>query len=123
RDRDVRPRRTGGPRGDRRRGALDAGAMTMLDDSPARSVGLQAGLARLLTADEVETLPPPEWLVEGFMELGATILLYGESGAGKSLLALDIAACISAGVPWHGSTVRAGPVAYIAAEGVRGLGA
>jgi hypothetical protein len=49
-------------------------------------------------------------------------LLFGESGAGKSLFAMDWAFCLGAGIPWHGHKVKNKcKVLYILGEGFRGV--
>src|SRR5690606_28789435 len=48
--------------------------------------------------------------------------VYGPSGCGKTFLALDWALHVATGSYWHGNRVEAGPVLYIAAEGVAGIG-
>jgi hypothetical protein len=46
---------------------------------------------------------PQEWLWPGRIPCGALTLLCGDQGRGKSLVALDMAARVSAGLPWpHG---------------------
>ncbi len=50
------------------------------------------------------------------------MLLYGHPGIGKSFLALDMAASVAAGRPWHGHDVVQGQVLYVAGEGVGDLG-
>ena len=40
----------------------------------------------LLTTDELEALPDPEWLIEGILPSGGLGVLYGQPGAGKSFL-------------------------------------
>ena len=46
---------------------------------------------------------PQDWLWPGRIPCGALTLLCGDHGRGKSLLALDLAARVSAGLPWpHG---------------------
>jgi DNA-binding transcriptional ArsR family regulator len=73
------------------------------------------------TDDEIETIPDPEWLVEGVLPLGSFGVLYSPPGLGKTFLALDMGRSIAAGVPWQGRDVKKGPVLYIAAEGRSGL--
>jgi hypothetical protein len=75
----------------------------------------------LLTADELEALPDPEWLIEGILPTACLGVLYGEPGAGKSFLALDWANHIAAGQQWFGRDVRGGNVIYVCAEGATGL--
>lgn len=76
---------------------------------------------RFVRAPEYARRPPPTWLVKGVLPDHGLTVLYGPSGAGKTFVALDMAAAIARGAMWHGRrTVRA-PVAYIAAEGGGGL--
>lgn len=63
----------------------------------------------------------PHWLADRFIEEGTTGALIGESGAGKSFIAVDIALSIATGIPWHGHAVVQGPVLYIAGEGRGGI--
>lgn len=77
---------------------------------------------RLLTTAELVALPPPEWIVDGVLPARSLVLLYGPSTAGKSFVAIDLAAHLAAGRPWHGHPVRTSRVLYVAAEGVAGVG-
>lgn len=77
---------------------------------------------QLLDIDEIEDLAPPTWLVDGILTENGLSVLWGRSGAMKSFVALDMALCIASGAPWHGHTVKHGPVVYVAAEGSHGLG-
>jgi AAA domain len=52
---------------------------------------------------------------------GAIVAFYGRPGAKKSFVVLDIAACVSAGLPWQGQEVRGGPSLYVASEGSAGM--
>ncbi|MHB1011994.1 MAG: AAA family ATPase [Desulfobacteria bacterium] len=65
--------------------------------------------------------PRPQWLVRGLIETPATGLIFGASGAGKSFVAVDLAAAIATGRQWAGRDVGSGPVFYIAGEGRLGL--
>lgn len=69
---------------------------------------------------EIE-IEPPSWLGEQFLEEGTIGALIGESGVGKSFLAIDFALSIATGIPWHDRNVRKGPVLYIAGEGQKGI--
>ncbi len=75
----------------------------------------------LLTVDDLQGLPPLDWLIDGCVPSGAFAVLYGPSGAGKTFLALDLALSVSAAVRWLGHDVRGGPTLYVAAEGIGGL--
>lgn len=63
-----------------------------------------------------------QWIVENFIEAGSTNLLYGEPGAGKSLVALDWGFCVAAGLEWHGQRTKSTGVFYVAGEGYSGIG-
>ncbi len=60
-------------------------------------------------------------LVEGFLPRSGISTIYGESGSGKSFLALDVGMSIARGFPWHGRTCEEGLVVYIACEGQEGM--
>jgi hypothetical protein len=66
-------------------------------------------------------LPPPVWAIDGFIPEGGFVGVYGPSGAFKSFIVLDMAACLATGRDWHGHKVRQCTVVYIAAEGQRGV--
>ena len=66
---------------------------------------------RTLTADELEKLPPPQWLLPDRLPEGQT-WVYGEPGSGKTFLALDWALTVAA----SGLTVL-----YFVGEGVTGF--
>jgi RecA-family ATPase len=85
--------------------------------SPARP----KGRFRLYTVDDLEHLPEPQWLIEGILPEDGLAMMYGEPGGYKTFLALDWGLCISAGITWHGRTVRRGDVVYVYAEGAKGL--
>jgi hypothetical protein len=61
---------------------------------------------------------PVEWLWPGRLALGRLALLEGDPGLGKSFIALDLAARLSAGRPWPDGTPGPGPLPalVIAAE-------
>lgn len=76
----------------------------------------------LLTIDGLRKLPPPEWLVHETVVSDGLTIIYGEPGAGKSFIALDMALRIALGRDWHGYRTKRAGVLYIAGEGVRGVG-
>lgn len=63
----------------------------------------------------------PTWMIKGFLPKAELAVLFGESGSGKSFLALDMALDISMGLPWRGRRTKQGRVVYVAAEGVGGV--
>src|SRR2546425_8011784 len=54
--------------------------------------------------------------IEGLFDQGSFIVMYGDSGSGKSALAMDMALCIGAGIPWFGRKTEPGLVVFVAAE-------
>lgn len=85
-------------------------------------LGLFSHRFKLLTPDDIENLPPPEYLADSWLVKGTLASLYGPSGVGKSFVVLDLLFSIASGTEWLGSIpVKQGVVIYIAAEGVGGL--
>jgi len=70
---------------------------------------------------EFANRPAPEWIIKGVLPRAELVVLYGESGSGKTFIALQMAACIARGVPWRNHKVRQGRVVYVAAEGAGGF--
>jgi hypothetical protein len=64
---------------------------------------------------------PPGWMVKGVLPLADLVVLFGESGSGKSFMALDIGAAIARGIEWRGQRTKQGRVVYVAAEGGGGF--
>ncbi len=65
---------------------------------------------------------PIDWLVKGYWPRDSVAMLFGESGAGKSFVSMDLAACVATGLPWMGQRTKQGAVFYIAGEGENGMG-
>jgi len=64
---------------------------------------------------------PPEFLIDELFETETLGLLFGDPGCGKSFLAVDIGLSVATGMPFHGRSVKKGPVFFIAGEGHNGL--
>jgi hypothetical protein len=66
--------------------------------------------------------PAPDWIVKGLVPQAELLVLFGESGAGKSFVVVDLFAAVARGVPWRGLRVpKARRVVYICAEGAGGF--
>ena len=65
-------------------------------------------------------LPPPEYIVDGWVEDLALSAVIGPSGVGKSAVVLDMACSIAMGIPWQGKNTKRSRVLYIAGEGGTG---
>lgn len=64
---------------------------------------------------------PISWVIKGWMPAYATLMIYGESGVGKTFVGLDMACCIATGKQWAGLKTKPGRVVYMAGEGVYGI--
>lgn len=73
---------------------------------------------RMVDISNIEhaAIRPPRFVVERIVPAGHVTLLGGHGGAGKSILALAIAAHVAAGVPWAGLAVEGGPALYVSLE-------
>jgi hypothetical protein len=65
--------------------------------------------------------PPPEWLIYGFLPRAGIGVFFGESGSGKTFLALEVAIRLALGLPWQGEEVDPSKVIYLCAEGAGGF--
>lgn len=91
------------------------------DDPWAALEAERIGRFKPVHVAEVARRPPPEWLIDGVLPEADLAMLYGQPGAGKSYIALDIAFAISTGEKWAGLETRFGSVAWIAAEAAGSL--
>jgi hypothetical protein len=82
----------------------------------AEQRGLEPGRLATVWADELELQLDKPTLVDGLLASTAMTVIYGESGAGKTFVGLDLACHIAAGLPWRGMAVEQGIVVYVAAE-------
>lgn len=88
----------------------------------APSPGIATGGFVLLSRSDLDALPPMRWAIRGVLPETGLAAIYGEPGSGKSFLAIDLAAKLSAGLPdWFGHQVLQRDVVYAALEGGRGI--
>lgn len=71
--------------------------------------------------DLVREPQPVEYLVDELIEHPSLLMLFGAPSAGKSFVAISMAACVATGHAWLGRDVRPGTVFYLAGEGHAGL--
>jgi AAA domain len=64
---------------------------------------------------------PPRFIVPGWLPCGYATLLAGHGGVGKSGIALHLAVCIAAGVPFFGIEVERRRSSYLSCEDREGL--
>lgn len=77
----------------------------------------------LVKADDFSSRPSPiSWLVKGWLQEQALVMVHGPSGGGKTFIVLDWCLSIAAGLDdWFGNKVKNGQVVYLAGEGHHGL--
>lgn len=63
-----------------------------------------------------------EALIDGLIDRQAMSVWYGESNSGKTFAVLDASYHVAAGRQWMGMDTKQGAVAYVAAEGGKGIG-
>lgn len=90
-----------------------------IDDFPIVALDAVTRL-KVIPAREFVYRSRPPWLVKGLLggELG---VIYGESTAGKTFLAVDIAMSVGRGIAWRDHRVKKGRVVWIAAEDAFGV--
>lgn len=76
---------------------------------------------RVVPAPEFATGKPMRWIVKGVIPKAEVVVIYGESGSGKTFMVLDMVAAISTGRAWRDYKTEQGKVVYICAEGVGGF--
>lgn len=69
----------------------------------------------------IENIQEPEWLIEDIFEKDSVIDIYGAPKSGKSFISIDMALCVSLGIPWFGHNTVKTPIIYLAGEGQRGI--
>lgn len=77
----------------------------------------------LIPADDFCSQPAPiKWLVRGWLQENALIMIHGPSGGGKTFTVLDMMLNVAAGTgEWQGVRAKKGSVVYLAGEGHHGL--
>lgn len=96
--------------------------MSMSDDVTLDSLSEPTAFARtLIRRSELSCLSPIEPLIDGVLSLRTAGVLFGPTGAGKTVLALGWACSVGTGVDWLGHEVVRVPVLYVVGEGAAGL--
>ena len=76
---------------------------------------------RVYSAEEFSAGQPMGWIVRDVLPRAELAVIYGESGAGKSFVTLDLCAAIMRGIPWRDKRTTKGRVVYVCAEGAGGF--
>jgi len=77
----------------------------------------------LVDAVDFSAQPAPiSWLIKGWAQSQALMMVHGPSGSGKTFVVLDWCCRMAASLPdWMGAKVKPGAVVYLAGEGHHGL--
>ncbi len=95
---------------------FDAIAQDDTPADPAKPLRFQ-----VVPVGEFADHPPPEWIVKGVVPRAELMVVFGESGSGKTFAVLDLVGAIARGTEWRGCRVKQGRVVYVAAEGAGGF--
>lgn len=113
------PQQPSGPAGDRVHGW---GAIVVPEGTnPVVAAALVKLGARLRTSAQLDDIPLPRYVVDGWLKVDEVAQLIGASGSMKSFVAIDLAAHIATGQTWHGCGVDQRTVMFVAAEGGSGI--
>lgn len=91
------------------------------DDEPEDIDPVDALIAELIPASELDKIPPPVPLVDGLLDRNSLARVIGKAGHGKSFFMIDISGHVALGQPWHGRPCAQGDVVYMVAEGATGM--
>lgn len=101
--------------------ALDASAFDDLTAQEAPAAPAERLRFPFVPVGEFVAAPPQRYWIKGVMPEAQLVVIYGESGSGKTFAVLDMVLAIARGIQWREKRTRQGRVAYIAAEGAGGL--
>ena len=76
---------------------------------------------KLQQAAEFSSGKSPGWIIKGVIPRAELVVVFGESGTGKSFCVLDMCMHIARGESWRGRRTRQGRVVYVCAEGGGGF--
>lgn len=76
---------------------------------------------QLLTAKDLEELPAMNWRVKGIFPEKGVVAIYGQTGCGKSFLAMHLLAHVALGASWFNYKTKAVKCCYLGLEGESGL--
>jgi hypothetical protein len=87
-----------------------------VEDQPTVDTGL-----RFLSPGECAAMPPRDYIVKGLIGPGQVGCIFGEPGAGKSVIAPRLAYAVAQGEEIFGLRTRTGGVFYVACEDESGM--
>lgn len=94
-------------------------------DGPRQGARIEEGDPRrfrlLHIGEVVNDIRPPEYLIDGVIEVETLGEIFGDPGSCKTFAALSMLLCVASGRPWYGHAVKQGTVVYIVGEGRQGV--
>lgn len=89
----------------------------------ASRTSLRAAVARFTPIADHEFVKrrPLDWHIKKVLPRAELVVVYGQSGSGKSFFVFDQVAAIARGTQWNGHKTTQGRVVYVAAEGANGF--
>lgn len=100
-------------------GVADVDDFSVLEDPEDVEAAREVKFA-VRSADEFASGPPQSWIIKGVLPKAQIGMIYGESTAGKSFVAMDMLAAIARGEPWRGMRTKQMRTVMIIAEGAGG---
>ena len=91
------------------------------DEKPQPNKAEVKAMFTAVRADEFAKRPSPGWIVKNLLPNAVIVVLFGQTGSGKSFAVLDISRAIATASSWREQKVRGGRVIYVAAEGAGGF--
>ncbi|MFN6954550.1 MAG: AAA family ATPase [Acetobacteraceae bacterium] len=88
---------------------------------PAVPAEARRSKLRMLSVEECSEAPPRGYVVKGLLAPGQVGCIFGQPGAGKSVLAPHLAYRVAQGRPVFGHRTKQGAVFYVAAEDEAGM--
>jgi hypothetical protein len=82
------------------------------DTAPARGAAKPRYRFTVLTDEDIEEQPDPDWLVEGVLPARSLSLLYGAPASGKTFTPLSLGYAVATASAWAGRATTAGAVVY-----------
>ncbi len=101
----------------------DAVIVKLKDGGEAKSVRKRIKEIDLRDIKQYLVTSHGDEIVQRTIPSGSVGLLYGASQSGKTTIAVDLAAKVSLGLPWHGLETKRGGVYYVAAENPQSIAA
>lgn len=92
----------------------------VLSDEPTTEA-LKPERFRVVPAPEFQKGKRLDWIIRGVIPKAELIVIYGESGSGKTFVTLDMVAAVATGRAWRELVTTHGRVVYICAEGIHGF--